>query len=230
VVIKAATDESTGGGFDVVICRSEQDLVCAMSVFSVCREVVVESYMDICRNLCLHFSVTRDGCIEYLGFAQQVSDEMGRYRGNWIESEAACPPAAIAMGFDIMHSSFVRGYYGVAGMDVAVLPDGSCKVFDLNFRGNGSTPAVLYARGVQEKYAGSVIRFRRFIAAGSYQEMLAAAYRAMAANLLLPLGSCDPEAGPYCSERPLLIAMIPGETRQHVIEMECQLAAMGLLP
>lgn len=228
VVIKAVTDESSGGGIDVRICRNGNDIQKAASYFRDCRHVVVEEYLDIRRNLCLHYCVTADGVIDYLGFAEQVSDEQGIYRGNWIEAGDKCPAEAVEVGKSIVRAAYKRGYYGILGMDMAVLEDGYCKVFDLNFRSNGSTSTLLYAQSVHQHYRKPVIRLRRLTGRGNYRDLLNAVYRAMAGGILLPLGSCDPEAGPYVRERPLLAGMILGETRQDVLENERELVSLGL--
>lgn len=228
VVIKAVTDETNGGGVDVRICRDGNDIQRAAEYFTGCRCVVVEEYLDIRRNLCLHYCVTKDGVIDYLGFAEQVSDEQGIYQGNWIEVGDECPIEAVEVGKSIVRAAYECGYYGVLGMDMAVLEDGHFKVFDLNFRGNGSTPAVLHAQSVYQHYRKPVIRLRRLTGRGNYRDMLNAVYRAMARGILLPLGSCDPEAGPYIGEYPLLSGMILGETRQEVWENERELVSMRL--
>jgi len=227
-VIKAATDETTGGGVDVCICRDGNDIQKASEYFKNCREVVIEEYLDIRRNLCLHYCVTEDGEIDYLGFTEQVSDEQGIYRGNWIEVGDECSLEAVDIGTSIVRFAYKQGYYGVLGIDMAVLEDGHCKVFDLNFRGNGSLPALLYSESVHRRYRKPVIRLRRLTGRGNYRDMLNAVYRAMAKGILLPLGSCNPEAGPYINQRPLVNGMILGETRQEVLENECELVSMGL--
>jgi hypothetical protein len=227
-VIKAVTDESSGGGIDVRICRSITDVQKAVSYFAECRSVIVEEYLHIRRNLCLHYCVTQEGSIAYLGFAKQVIDEDGQYHGNWIDVKEECPIEAIELGTRIALTGFERGYFGVLGIDVAMLEDGTCKAFDLNFRGNGSTPAVLYAQSVYENYHKPVMRFRRFTGRGNYRDMLKIVYRALARGMFLPLGSCDPEAGSYRGERPRLIGLILGATRQNVFENERELVSMGL--
>lgn len=228
IVIKAVTDESSGGGVDVCICRNIADVQKAASYFARCQSVVAEKYLTIRRNLCLHYSVRREGDISYLGFAEQVSNEEGRYQGNWIDANDECPSEAIELGKKIASAGFERGYFGVLGIDVAVLADGACKVFDLNFRGNGSSPAVLYADSIRHWYHAPVIRLRRFTGTGDYREMLNVVYRAMAKGMLLPLGSYDPEEGNRQGESPLLSAMVIGTTRQDVLEKERELLSMGL--
>ncbi|KQC07030.1 MAG: hypothetical protein APR62_07120 [Smithella sp. SDB] len=228
VVIKAATDESTGGGVDVRICFKNNDIKNAASYFSDCRFVICEEYLNIQQNLCLHYCVTADGTIDYLGFAEQVSDDNGAYCGNWLEEGTRCPIKAVEVGLSIVRAAYERGYYGIVGIDMAVYDGNPCKVFDLNFRGNGSTPAILYSESVHRYHRQPVIRLRRLKGKGNYQNMLDSVYRAMAKGILLPLSSCDPEKMGYIDEHPLLIGMILGETRQHVLENEHELISMGL--
>jgi hypothetical protein len=228
VVIKAVTDESTGGGVDVRICRNEDDLPLAVEYFSDCSRVVVEEYLDISRNLCLNYDVTGGGEIDFLGFADQVSDDRGIYRGNWIESGMECPPTVAEVGRNIVRSAFDRGYWGFLGIDIALLANGECKVFDLNFRANGSTPAVLLAESVYRRFDRPVMRLRRFSGTDGYRQLLQAARQAMNEEIFLPLGSCDPSAGPYPNERPLMTGLILGQTRFDVLENERKLMSLGM--
>jgi len=227
-VIKAVTDESSGGGVDVYICHSPIDIQKAGAFFIECHHVVIEDYLNMRRNLCLNYCMSKEGDITYLGFAEQVSDVDGIYRGNWIDFKEECPCEIIEAGMKVVRAAFDRGYYGFFGMDVALLEDGHYKIFDLNFRANGSTPAVLYAESIRRKYQKHVMRFRRFTGEGNYRQMLDAVYKAMGNEMFLPLGSCDPSAGPYKQQQPLLIGLILGETRQDVLEKEKELASLGL--
>jgi hypothetical protein len=228
VVIKAVTDESTGGGIDVRICLSGDDVKKAASYFADCCFVVCEEWMDIRRNLCLHYSITNVGNITYLGFTEQVSDDRGAYCGNWLEDGTVCPVDAVEVGASIVRTAYEHGYYGIVGIDMAVWEEQPCKVFDLNFRANGSTPAILYSQSIYRNHQKPVIRLRRLKGSGNYRDMLNSVYRAMTKGILLPLGSCDPEKGNYVEKHPLLTGMILGETRQDVLENERELASMGL--
>ena len=82
LVAKAATDESSGGGVDVAICRTSRDLKRAAVLFQSCTRVVIEKFLPIKRNLCLNYATTDEGMIYYLGCAEQVSDAQGKYQGN----------------------------------------------------------------------------------------------------------------------------------------------------
>ena len=227
-IIKAVTNESTGGGIDVGICREIKDIEKATADFADCQHVVVEEYLDIRKNLCLNYCVKADGEINYLGFAEQVSDEQGMYQGNWIEAGDKCSLDAIEVGISICRKAFEMGYYGIVGIDLAVFENGNCKVFDLNFRCNGSTPALLYAESLYKHHPNQVMRFRRMTGRYNYRDLLNSVYKAMDKGILLPLGSCDPEAGPYVQEKPILNGIILGENRQHIMENERDLISMGL--
>ena len=61
IVLKAATDLSSGAGADVAICRTIDDLAAARERFAGCKRLVVESCQSILRNLCLHYAVMPDG-------------------------------------------------------------------------------------------------------------------------------------------------------------------------
>ena len=72
------------------------------------------------------------------------------------------------------------------------------------------------------------MRFRRMTGRYNYRDLLNSVYKAMDKGILLPLGSCDPEAGPYVQEKPILNGIILGENRQHIMENERDLISMGL--
>ena len=228
LVIKAVTNESTGGGIDVFICRTADDIGRAESYFARCQTVIVEKYISIMRNLCLHFALKPDAGIDYLGFAEQVIDEQGRYHGNWIDVESKCPAPAVDAALAVARTGAVYGYSGILGVDAAVLEDGSCKIFDLNFRINGSTLSVLHADAIRRNFGTPVMRRRGFMGRGQYFDLLNVVYRAMARGILLPLGSCNPEAGPYPEECPRLTALVLGMNRLEVMENERELKSMGL--
>lgn len=227
-VIKAVTDQSTGAGADVRICFNSKQLEQAISFFKDCSCIIVEEFMQIVRNLCLNFRITKEGCIKYLGFAEQVSDENGIYQGNWIDISAECPREAIDICTEIAQAGFGKGYFGIVGIDIAVLANEEIKVFDLNFRANGSTPAVLYAQSIYERYQKPVMRFRRLISIHGFIKMIKTVEWAIKEGLFLPLACFDPQAGNYQKEQPRILGLILGNTRQDVFNIERILAKKGL--
>jgi hypothetical protein len=230
VVVKAVTDESTGGGIDVLICGSSEELGRAAAYFGVCGRVVVEDFIKITRNLCLNYAVTAEGRITYLGCAEQVSDAQGKYHGNWIDAESEAPAVAVEVGVRVVRAGLVRGYWGWVGVDMAIGEDGRVLVFDLNFRLNGSTAALLLAESVRISLGSRVIRLRSWKGRCTYREMLNAAYTAMGKGLLLPLNSYDPVTGGQPHAPPRMAGLIIGGSRDEVKEREGELAALGLEP
>jgi hypothetical protein len=228
LVIKAVTDESTGGGLDVAVCRTAEDLERAAQFFTTCTHVVVEEFIPIARNLCLNYVVTPEGRVDFIGCAEQVSDTQGKYHGNWIDEGSAAPAAAVELGAGVARAGYALGYWGCVGMDMAVREDGHAVVFDLNFRLNGSTAALLLARSVHARLGHPVMRLRSWTGKGAYRDLLNAAYIAMGRGLVLPLNSYDPIAGGQPNAIPRMAGLIVGGSRGEVTEREKELAALGL--
>jgi len=229
LVVKAVTDESTGAGLDVVICETPCDVRRAEELFGICEYVVVEEFLQISRNLCLNYAVTPMGETIFLGCAEQLSDRNGLYLGNWLGDGIEAPAEAVEIGARVVMKGFNLGYFGLVGIDMAVLNDGRIMVFDLNFRINGSTTPLLLAKSVMATFGRPLIRVDRFVGTGAYQEMIDVVYGEMGKGKLVPVASYDPEAGGYPAGQPRLIAMVLGETRDEVDEYKRELEGMGLL-
>ncbi|HPD60483.1 MAG TPA: ATP-grasp domain-containing protein [Thermodesulfobacteriota bacterium] len=228
LVVKAVTEESSGGGVDVVICRTSRTMKRAARLFESCERVVIEEFLPIKRNLCLNYSATAEGLINYLGCAEQVSDTQGKYQGNWIDATTIAPPLAIKIGTRVVAAGFALGYYGCVGIDMAVREDGRMAVFDLNFRVNGSTTALLLAESVQRTSGRTVLRFRALRGRGTYRDLLSSAYVAIHKGIFLPLSSYDPDVGGHPKARPRMTGLILGNTREEVKEHERELSTLGL--
>ena len=166
--------------------------------------------------------------INYLGCAEQVSSAQGKYQGNWIDPTTMAPPLAIEIGTRVVAAGFALGYYGCVGIDMAVLENDRIIVFDLNFRVNGSTAALLLAESVQHTTGRTVLRFRALQGSGIYRDLFNSAYAALHKGIFLPLSSYDPEVGGYPRARPRMTGLILGKTREEVEEHERELSTMGL--
>lgn len=229
IVVKAATEEATGAGLDVVLCETAADVSRAKQVFGTCESVIVEEFLHIARNLCLNYAVTAGGETIFLGCAEQISDRSGRYLGNWLGKSIEAPPEAVEVGMQIVTKGFNLGYFGLAGIDMALLDDGRIMVYDLNFRINGSTTPLLLAKSVMETFGQPLIKLDRFVGASSYREMLDVIYGELGKGKLVPITSYDPEAGGVQGSQPRLIALLLGETKDEIDAYKCKLEAMGLL-
>jgi hypothetical protein len=180
------------------------------------------------RSVCVHAAVLPDGSVVPLGCAEQVCDDLGRYRGNWIDAASAVPEDVTAAVLAIVREAARRGYRGLAGVDVAFASDGRVVVLDLNFRSNGSTAGVLLRDDLLRRRGARVVRFRSWHADGDFAALRRAADPAIARGTLVPRTGWDPAAsglgGPARMSGFLL-----GDAREQVAEEEARLARAGLL-
>jgi hypothetical protein len=226
-VTKAASDLSSGSGLDVVLCRIPADVLHAEERFACCERVVVEEFLCMERNLCVQFFASVDGSIRYLGSTEQVVDGQGNYLGNWVDAASGVPAEVVELGETIMAKAAAMGYRGVAGFDTAVLPGGGLAVFDLNFRLNGSTAALMLFSGVSQREAQTA-RFRPFRSHLALGPTLRVLRRAIRDGELVPLSFYNPFAGPVPGRPPSLSGMLFGSSRNEVRKKEARLAAEGI--
>jgi len=227
-VLKAATDESSGGGVDVCICRDPEDLIKAADTFRSTPTLLWEEFLDIQRNFCLAFVAWPDGAVEHIGDTEQVSDAEGKYKGNWMGSGAEAPQDAVAAGQEAASRASALGYRGMIGIDVAETKDGRVLVFDLNFRMNGSSASALLQESVTAVTGHRVSRFRAFKFNDSYRNLLEVAQSAADRRVFLPLSTFDPEAGGYPGSPAKITGLILGDSREEVEEIMVELEAEGL--
>lgn len=192
VVVKAVTDLSTGGGRDVRLCRTACDLEAAWHYFRCVEEVIAEEWLSFDESICIQFVALRDGSIRCLGFSTQVVSPEGRYLGNLFDIEADPPPFPVEAGQAIMERAVALGWRGIAGFDMATCADGSLKVFDLNFRLNGSTGPLLLSEAIAERLGSARFRYRTWEADQEFPEMLLWARDRMESRSLVPLATYDP--------------------------------------
>lgn len=225
IVLKAATDQTSGGGRDVMICRNSEDTSRAVSFFEACREVVVEQFLVMETNLCLNMAVATDGRIHHLGCAEQVSNDDGAYRGNWLVREAT-RQTVLSLGQQIAEKAAAMGYVGVFGVDMCRLPGGRVVAFDLNFRINGSTVGLMLWKGCQGPGA-RVARSRTWTCKAGFTSLLSTVRMLAARGDLLPLSTYNPDACEYGGDA-RVSGLLTGGTRAEVEEKERELASMGL--
>ena len=229
LVLKAATDEPTGGGCDVVICREKKDLRKATVLFACCSRVVAEKYFVMTRSFCLNYAVDAIGRVLYLGCAEQVCNTQGKYLGNWLGDDVTAPDEAVEIGKRIAEKAFRLGYHGHAGMDVGILETGQILVFDLNFRFNGSTPSLLLYDSVKRHYNQPVMRLRILQGKGSFDDLLKAAGKAVQRGIFLPLCIFDPGAAGFSGLWPVVRGLVMGKTRDDVFEREREMAHLDFV-
>ena len=229
IVLKVATDLSTGAGADIAICRTIDDLAAAHERFAGCERLVVESCQSILRNLCLHYAVMPDGTVRYLGFADQDIDANGRYRGNWILLGSTLPSEVIDIGLAIVTRGAFLGYRGFVGIDIAETDDARWVVLDLNFRVNGSTAAALLAPAIQRAVGPCCLHLRSFACDAGFMSLLAATRLALRSGRLIPLSTFDATAAGRAGQPSRLSALIVAESQADAHRVETELVASGLV-
>ena len=205
VVVKAASDESLGGGDGVRICRLPEDVVAAARDFAVAPAVVVEEYLAILSNWCVNFGVVPGRPARYLGSAEQIVSPEGAYQGNRI---GRMPPQEVVHA---AHSTARRvrdaGYRGLAGFDVVETVDGRAIVLDLNCRMNGCTAALLLQDAIQEWSGTATTVATSWKTTLDDSRLLGAVLELVDRRRLLPTGSFLPAGGTRT-----VWGVAPGET------------------
>jgi L-aspartate-L-methionine ligase len=228
IVLKAATDLSTGGGADVVICRGADDVSTARERFATCERLVVEGFQHVRRNACLHYAVLPDGTVRYLGFAEQDVDANGIYWGNWISLGSTLPAEVVGVGRGIVERGAALGYRGFVGIDIVENERSQWIVLDLNFRVNGSTTAVVLAPAIQRALGTCCLHLRRFLCEEGFPFLIAAARSALRKGWLIPLTTLDSETAGHRGQPSRLSALVIGESEEDARRIEAELAPNGL--
>jgi hypothetical protein len=196
IVIKGCGPQSSGGGRAVVIVRRPADWLVARQRLATGERIVVEQYLQAVGNYCLTFAAMPDSTVRYLGAAEQVTDGAGSYGGNWLDPRREPPAAAVEAGREIMRRAQLLGYRGVAGFDVIVDAQGAVRVIDLNFRLNGSTPALLWQPTLRERFGPAcVMRYQSGNLPGSMADCLGLLRGMVRRGDFFPLAVFDPLAG-----------------------------------
>jgi hypothetical protein len=215
VVVKVATDQASGGGADVVVCRSRRHVRRAVERLGSADRLVVEEFVSAIRNDCLHYAIDQSGTVSYLGTAQQVCDRRGAHFGNWVDTQDAGGPSAIVLGLAIAQEAARLGYVGLAGLDILTRKDGRAFAIDLNFRPASSSAQIALRDGIWQRRGTPLSRLSFASYAGSMADAAARLKPFIAENRLLPLGAFDPEGG-FGGARPFLRLLAIGRDRAEI--------------
>lgn len=228
LVIKAATNQSTGAGYDVKICRNLQDINQAYNFFSICETVVVEELINIHKIYNTQFARTIDGQIIYLGTSEQISTSSGSYLGNWIISNNDPPKSVVELGRSIIEYACRLGFFGIGGFDIVLSDDNRVLAIDLNFRLNGSTPALLLRDSIMRNNDASVLLFRTWRANIEWTRFLSICREFIESKYLIPISIYNPLSSLYSNSDLLFSGVLTGSSRQDILHKECILARTGL--
>lgn len=227
-VLKVGSNYSNGSGGAVAICHNDDDLAAARRRFGDCTNLIVESHLSIKQNLCLNYAVMPDGSVAYLGYSEQDVSQKGQYLGNWLQLGATLPPPLPEIGRKIADQAARLGYRGIVGIDIAVLSDGAIAVLDLNFRVNGSTPAILLAPNLLETLGPALLHLRAFTVTDGFERLIAISRRAVRDGRLIPLNCFDPEVAGHPGQIARLRGLVVGSSRSDILAVESRLASEGM--
>lgn len=151
-----------------------------------------------------------------------MSDDNGCYAGN---CEGRDLPAAVELGRTIMEGGVARGYRGFAGFDMAVTSERMLFVFDLNFRTNGSTVALLLLRSLEERLGPQVVRLRSWSTTMAFGRVADVVSASVADCVLIPLCIHHHAGAATRTSVTRLMGMVLGASRSEVGAREARLRA-----
>lgn len=228
VVVKAATSWSTGGGTDVAIVAPGTPPVAVTKRFAGAHAVVVEEHLRFERSFCLTYAILPDGTVGALGAAEQICDDTGRYHGNWIERDPPVPVSLWRAAESVATTVAARGHRGVLGLDGCVDARGRPRIFDVNARLNGSTPALLLRDQLLAARGACVLRSGRWHRAGSLDALVRAVRPLVRSGLVVPLAASDVRATGGPGDGCALFACLALSDRAELPAALARLAAAGL--
>ena len=145
-VLKVCSDESSGGGFGVYVHQAGT-AIAQPSFVQPGAELIVEEYLDLVENWCVHFCVEAIGAPRLIGATEQIISATGAYGGSRVGG-TVLPPAAAELCQAVAERARELGFIGYCGIDTGLTSSGELRVFDLNFRINASTPPLLVLNAI----------------------------------------------------------------------------------
>lgn len=216
LVLKGAAHMPSGGGQAVVIVRTERDLEQARDRLRIAEYFVAEKFLLIEENYCINFA-TDGQQVFHLGSCEQITNEAGQYKGNWISLARHPPVEVIQVGYEIMRRAMNRGYVGIAGFDIIRDSTGKTLVIDLNFRLNGSTPAMIWQnRLLSRSGAKAVGRVIRWGFPQVQDPDFSLLQNLAESDWFFPLSIYDPEASRYGFNEVRVMGILFGASRNQV--------------
>lgn len=191
-VIKAATDQPSGGGGSVFVCRHRRDIGRAVKHFATADTLALEEFLSIRRNDCLHFAVRHDGEVFFVGWAEQICDRRGVHHGNRLDLNDPPQPQAVSLGWTIARRGRDCGYVGLMGLDIITTTNGSVFAIDLNFRPASSSAQVLFADDFQRARRKSISRLAFCLFDGPLDRAASLLRPLIEKSAVVPLATFEP--------------------------------------
>jgi hypothetical protein len=214
-VLKICSDDSSGGGYGVYVHQAG-GAVAHPSFVQPGAQLIVEEYLDLVENWCVHFCVEAIGAPRLLGATEQLISATGAYGGSRVGG-TILPPAAADLCQTVAERAREMGFIGYCGIDTGLTSSGEVKVFDLNFRINASTPALLVLNAIAATRGPSWMgraRWQTYRHSGSLPDLVKRLEAIYPERALIPIASYDPAFTANGPGPSLLSALLIGDDEQ----------------
>ena len=192
-VLKVCSDDSSGGGFGVYVHQAGTAITRPAFV-QPGADLIVEEYLDLVENWCVHFCVEAIGGPRLLGATEQIISATGAYGGSRVGG-TVLPAAAAQLCQAVAERARELGFIGYCGIDTGLTSSGELRVFDLNFRINASTPPLLVLNALAASRGPSWAgrgRWQTYRHDGPLTELAKRLATAYPRENLIPIASYDP--------------------------------------
>jgi len=214
-VLKVCSDDSSGGGYGVHVHRAGSAIMQPAFV-QPGADLIVEEYLDLVENWCVHFCVEAIGAPRLIGATEQLISDTGAYGGSRVGG-TVLPPAAAQLCQAVVERARKLGFIGYCGIDTGLTSCGEVKVFDLNFRINASTPPLLVLNAIAASrgpaWAGRG-RWQTYRHSGSLAGLVKRLASVFSATDLVPIASYDPAFTDNGAGPSLVSALLIGDDEQ----------------
>jgi hypothetical protein len=214
-VLKVCSDDSSGGGFGVYVHQAGGEIA-EPAFVQPGADLIVEEYLDLLENWCVHFCVEAIGGPRLLGATEQIISATGAYGGSRVGG-TVLPPAAAELCQGVAERARELGFIGYCGIDTGLTSTGELRVFDLNFRINASTPPLLVLNAIAERHGPSWEgrgRWQTYRHPGALPDLLKRLEVVYPKGALIPIASYDPAFTTNGSGPSLLSALLIGDDEQ----------------
>ena len=211
-VLKVCSNDSSGGGFGVYVHQAGSEIT-RPSFVQPGAELIVEEYLDLVENWCVHFCVEAIGEPRLIGATEQLISATGAYGGSRVGG-TDLPPAAAALCQTVAERARELGFIGYCGIDTGLTCTDELRVFDLNFRINASTPPLLVLNAIAASHGPSWEgrgRWQTYRHSGSLEDLVKRLEAVYPDGALIPIASYDPAFTANGSGPSLLSALLIGD-------------------
>jgi len=214
-VLKVCSDDSSGGGYGVYV-HEAGTAITQPGFVQPGAELIVEEYLDLAENWCVHFCVEAIGAPRLLGATEQLISATGAYGGSRVGG-TVLPPAAAELCRAVAERARGLGFIGYCGIDTGLTSAGELRVFDLNFRINASTPPLLVLTSIAARRGPAWTgrgRWQTYRHSGSLPGLVARLEAVYPAGALVPIASYDPAFTANGTGPSLVSALLIGDDEQ----------------